>query len=60
MITAEQMVIDETVKAAELFAKFDVPLSGYIVNRVLAGSLKEQDIPDYLRTALPCRTATSR
>ena len=35
VVTAEQMVIQDTVKAAELFAKFDVPLSGYIINRVL-------------------------
>ena len=52
VITAEQMVIDETVKAAELFAKFDVPLSGYIVNRVLSDSLKDQDIPEYLKNRL--------
>jgi len=52
VVTAEQMVIDDTVKAAGLFAKFDVPLSGYIVNRVLSESLKGQDIPEYLRNRL--------
>ncbi len=52
VVTAEQMVIDDTVKAAELFAKFDVPISGYIVNRVLSESLKGQDIPEYLKNRL--------
>lgn len=52
VVTAEQMVITDTVKAGELFAKFDVPLSGYIVNRVLPDELKTQNIPDYLRNRL--------
>jgi len=52
VITAEQMVINDTVKAGQLFAKFDVPLSGYIINRVLSDSLKEQDIPEYLKNRL--------
>ena len=37
------------MKAAELFAKFDVPLSGYIMNRVLPEELKEKNIPEYLK-----------
>lgn len=52
VVTAEQMVITDTVKAGELFAKFDVPLSGYIVNRVLPDELKTQNIPDYLKNRL--------
>ena len=52
VITAEQMIISDTVKAAELFTKFDVPLSGYIINRVLSDSLKGQDIPEYLKNRL--------
>ena len=52
VITAEQMVINDTVKAGQLFAKFDVPLSGYIINRVLSDALKEQDIPEYLKNRL--------
>jgi len=52
VITAEQMIITDTLKAAELFAKFDVPLSGYVVNRVLPESLNQQDIPEYLRNRL--------
>jgi arsenite-transporting ATPase len=49
VLTGEEMVIKDTVKAAELFAKFDVPLSGYIINRVLPPELKNQEIPEYLR-----------
>ncbi|MEW5723245.1 MAG: TRC40/GET3/ArsA family transport-energizing ATPase [Thermodesulfobacteriota bacterium] len=52
VLTAEEMVINDTVKAAELFAKFDVPLSGYIVNRVLPAELREQNIPEYLKNRL--------
>jgi arsenite-transporting ATPase len=49
VITAEEMIIKDTQKAAELFAKFDVPLSGYIINRVLPNELKGQNIPEYLK-----------
>ncbi len=49
VLTAEEMVIKDTQKAAGLFAKFDVPLSGYIINRVLPEELKTQKIPDYLK-----------
>ena len=49
VLTAEEMVIKDTMKAAELFAKFDVPLSGYIINRVLPSELKDQNIPEYLK-----------
>jgi len=52
VITPEEMVIKDTLKAAELFAKFDVPLSGYIVNRVIPEELKNQPIPEYLRNRL--------
>jgi arsenite-transporting ATPase len=48
VLVAEEMIIKDTQKAAELFAKFDVPLSGYIVNRVIPPELKEQEIPPYL------------
>jgi arsenite-transporting ATPase len=49
VLTAEEMVINDTVKAAGLFSNFDVPLSGYIVNRVLPAELKKMEIPEYLR-----------
>ncbi|NQU14806.1 MAG: TRC40/GET3/ArsA family transport-energizing ATPase [Desulfobacteraceae bacterium] len=49
VLVAEEMIIKDTQQAAELFAKFDVPLSGYIVNRVIPAELREQEIPAYLR-----------
>lgn len=52
VVTAEEMVIDETARAATLLAKFHVPLSGCIVNRVLPGSLKEEEMPGYLKGRL--------
>ena len=52
VLTAEEMVINDTVKAAELFAKFDVPLSGYLINRVLPAELRSQKIPEFLKTRL--------
>jgi arsenite-transporting ATPase len=52
VVIPEEMIILDTQKAAGLFAKFDVPLSGYIVNRVIPKELGEQDIPDYLRNRL--------
>ncbi|MGD1152504.1 MAG: TRC40/GET3/ArsA family transport-energizing ATPase [Syntrophales bacterium] len=52
VLTAEEMIIKDTMKAWELFAKFDVPLSGYIINRVLPPELKDKAIPDYLKNRL--------
>lgn len=52
VIVPEEMAILDTQKAAGLFAKYDVPLSGYIVNRVLPEELSRQNIPEYLRHRL--------
>ncbi len=52
VIVPEEMIIIDTKKAAGLFAKFDVPISGYIVNRVIPPELARQNIPDYLRNRL--------
>jgi arsenite-transporting ATPase len=52
VVIPEEMAILDTKKAAGLFAKYDVPLSGYIVNRVIPESLAQQSIPDYLRHRL--------
>ncbi len=49
VIVPEEMIIKDTQKAAQLFAKFDVPLSGYIVNRIIPQDLKDKDIPEYLK-----------
>ena len=52
VIVPEEMIILDTLKAAGLFAKFDVPICGYIVNRVIPPELAAQSIPDYLRNRL--------
>ena len=52
VIIPEEMAILDTQKAAGLFAKFQVPLSGYIVNRVIPPELGHQSIPAYLRNRL--------
>jgi len=52
VITPEEMIILDTLKAATLFSKYDVPISGYIVNRVIPPELAQQDIPDYLRNRI--------
>jgi arsenite-transporting ATPase len=52
VVTPEQMILIDTKKAAELFAKFDVPIGGYVVNRVLPEELKGQNVPAYLRNRM--------
>lgn len=52
VLVPEEMIILDTKKAAGLFAKYDVPLAGYIVNRVIPSELADQDIPDYLRNRM--------
>ena len=49
VLTPEEMIIKDTLKAAGLFERFQVPLSGYIVNRVLPKDLWTEEIPEYLR-----------
>jgi len=49
VLVPEEMIILDTVKAAGLFARFQVPISGYIVNRVIPTELEQQQIPEYLR-----------
>ncbi len=52
VIVPEEMALLDTQKAAQLFAKFQVPISGYVVNRVLPEDLARQEIPDFLRNRL--------
>jgi len=52
VITPEEMIILDTLKAAKLFAKYQVPISGYIVNRIIPAELAQQDIPEYLRNRI--------
>ena len=52
VLTPEEMTIVDTEKAAELFAKYDVPLAGYVVNRVINRDLLKENIPAYLRNRI--------
>jgi arsenite-transporting ATPase len=50
VLVPEEMVLIDTQKAAALFEKYDVPISGYIVNRVLPEHLLESaSLPAYLK-----------
>jgi len=49
VVTPEEMIILDTLKASKLFAKYQVPISGYIVNRVIPPELARQNIPEYLQ-----------
>jgi arsenite-transporting ATPase len=52
VLVPEEMIILDTRKAAELFARFDVPISGYVVNRVLPAELNRDNIPVYLKNRI--------
>jgi arsenite-transporting ATPase len=52
VIIPEEMVLLDTQKAASLFAKYQVPLCGYVVNRIIPPELTQQNIPDYLKHRL--------
>ena len=57
VLTPEEMTIVDTEKAAQLFARYDVPLAGYIVNRVIDRDLLRESIPDYLRNRIETQAA---
>jgi arsenite-transporting ATPase len=52
VLVPEEMIILDTKKAAELFSRFDVSLSGYVVNRVLPEDLGRGNIPVYLKNRI--------
>src|SRR5512136_733975 len=52
VVVPEEMIILDTQKAAKLFAQFDVPIAGYVVNRVVPRDLLQQDIPPYLKNRI--------
>jgi arsenite/tail-anchored protein-transporting ATPase len=52
VVVPEQMIIADTKKAAGLFAQFDVPIGGYVVNRVIPRELLEQKVPAYLENRI--------
>lgn len=50
VVVPEEMILIDTQNAAGLFRKFDVPISGYLVNRVLPEHLLQSpSLPEYLR-----------
>lgn len=50
VLVPEEMILIDTQNAAGMFRKYDVPISGYIVNRVLPEHLLEsRSLPAYLR-----------
>lgn len=52
VLIPEAMVINDTQKATKMFAQFNVPIAGYIVNRVVPRDLLKQNIPEYLRNRI--------
>jgi arsenite/tail-anchored protein-transporting ATPase len=52
VVVPEQMIILDTEKATHLFSKFDVPIAGYVVNRVLPAELAAQQVPPYLQNRI--------
>ncbi len=52
VLTPEEMTIVDTEKAAKLFANYNVPLAGYVVNRVINRDLLKENIPAYLRNRI--------
>ena len=52
VLVPEEMIILDTRKAADLFSRFDVPISGYVVNRVLPAELGGDKIPQYLKNRI--------
>src|ERR671933_974921 len=52
VLVPEEMILLDTQKAAGLFARFDVPIAGYVVNRVLPPELATQNVPDYLKNRI--------
>ncbi len=52
VVNPEEMTIVDTEKAAQLFARYNVPLAGYVVNRVIHRDLLSENIPGYLRNRI--------
>ena len=53
VLIPEEMIILDTKKAAGMFSKFDVPIAGYVVNRVIPNDLLEAEgVPVYLKNRI--------
>src|SRR6266508_4637379 len=48
VVIPEEMVLADTRQAVEMFAHFDVPIAGYVVNRVLPEELLTEGAPTFL------------
>ena len=48
VLVPEEMILVDTKKAAGLFEAFNVPVGGYIVNRVIPEDLLGENVPPYL------------
>lgn len=46
------MILLDTRKAVDLFSRYDVPIAGYVVNRVLPPDLGQKKIPPYLQNRI--------
>lgn len=57
VLTPEEMTIVDTQKAAELFSRYGVPLTGYVVNRVISEALLMENIPEYLKNRIDMQKA---
>jgi len=50
VLVPEEMILIDTQNASQLFQKYDVPISGYITNRVIPPELMQtENVPEYLR-----------
>ena len=54
VLVPEEMILIDTRKAATMFARFDVPVEGYLVNRVLPEELAAggDGVPAYLKNRI--------
>jgi arsenite-transporting ATPase len=52
VVNPEEMTIVDTEKAAQLFSKYDVPIAGYVMNRVINRDLLKENIPLYLKNRI--------
>jgi arsenite-transporting ATPase len=53
VVVPEEMILIDTRKAATLFADFNVPVAGYVVNRVIPEELlRKEGVPAYLKNRI--------
>jgi len=58
VLVPEEMILIDTQNASKLFKKYDVPISGYITNRVIPPELMDTaSVPEYLRNRFAMQQA---